>query len=79
MKIYRHVNLSFFLFSQSKLSEIRIWDLSRRITTAHWTAHSGFVRGVSYSPDGERFYSCGEDKFSMLLLIYVIHIHKIVY
>ena len=26
------------------------------------TAHSGFVRGVAFAPDGDTVWSCGDDK-----------------
>ncbi|CAM9443508.1 unnamed protein product, partial [Phaeothamnion confervicola] len=42
--------------------EIRVWDMSRR--GCAWRAagaHSGFVRGLAVTPDGESFLSCGDD------------------
>ena len=42
--------------------EVRIWDLSH--SRALWSApaHAGFVRGLTVTPGGARFLSCGDDK-----------------
>jgi WD repeat and SOF domain-containing protein 1 len=42
--------------------EIKVWDLSRRTTFWSAIAHSGFVRGVAPDPEGNSFFSCGDDK-----------------
>ena len=42
--------------------EVRVWDLSSRTTLWRAPAHAGFVRGVSVSASGDKFYSCGDDK-----------------
>lgn len=42
--------------------EIRLWDLASRKCTRHFIAHEGWVRAISYSPDGQQFISVGDDK-----------------
>lgn len=42
--------------------EIRIWDLPTRKPTRNFIAHDGYVRGITYTPCGERFLSVGDDK-----------------
>lgn len=43
--------------------EIRIWDLSDQTTArAHPKAHTGWVRGLTCSRNGEVLVSCGNDK-----------------
>ncbi|CAM9153987.1 unnamed protein product [Ascophyllum nodosum] len=41
--------------------EIRLWDLSRRNCVWRAVGHRGFVRGLSVTPNGERFLSVGDD------------------
>lgn len=42
--------------------ELKLWDLARG--EARWSvvAHTGWVRGVSFSPDGSSVWTCGDDK-----------------
>mmetsp|Transcript_6052 Transcript_6052/g.14561 ORF Transcript_6052/g.14561 Transcript_6052/m.14561 type:complete len:445 (-) Transcript_6052:139-1473(-) len=42
--------------------ELKLWDLARG--EARWSvhAHSGFVRGVAFAPDGGSVWTCGDDK-----------------
>ena len=42
--------------------EIRIWDLALRRTVWAAYAHTGFVRGLAVSRDGEFLFSCGDDR-----------------
>lgn len=42
--------------------EIRLWDLASRKCTRHFIAHEGWVRAISYTPDGQQFISVGDDK-----------------
>eukprot|EP00960_Hanusia_phi_P067676 766679-Hanusia_phi.AAC.3 len=42
--------------------ELRLWDLSTGNCRWSTIAHSGFVRGVTFSRDGESLWSCGDDK-----------------
>lgn len=42
--------------------EIRIWNLPTRTCTRNVVAHDGWVRGIAYTPDGDRFLSVGDDK-----------------
>ncbi|CAH2108425.1 unnamed protein product [Euphydryas editha] len=42
--------------------EIRLWDLASRKCTRHFVAHEGWVRAISYTPEGQQFISVGDDK-----------------
>ncbi|EKX50159.1 hypothetical protein GUITHDRAFT_135342 [Guillardia theta CCMP2712] len=42
--------------------ELRLWDLSTGNSRWSTIAHTGFVRGVTFSRDGENLWSCGDDK-----------------
>lgn len=42
--------------------EIRVWDLPMRSCVRNFVAHEGFVRGITYTPCGERFITVGDDK-----------------
>ncbi len=41
--------------------QLRIWDLSRGRTLRTITGHAGAVNSVTFSPDGERLASAGDD------------------
>jgi WD repeat and SOF domain-containing protein 1 len=42
--------------------EAIVWDLSSRKKLWSVYAHTGFVRGLTVSPEGSHFISCGDDK-----------------
>lgn len=42
--------------------EIRIWDLVRKTCLRNFTAHEGWVRQMCFAPDGESFFTIGDDK-----------------
>lgn len=42
--------------------EVCVWDLSRRLLTRRFLAHEGFVRGICYTVQGDRFLTVGDDK-----------------
>jgi WD repeat and SOF domain-containing protein 1 len=42
--------------------EIRVWNLPTRTCSRHVVAHDGWVRGLTYTPCGERFLTIGDDK-----------------
>jgi WD repeat and SOF domain-containing protein 1 len=42
--------------------EVRMWDLAHRKTVWSAYAHAGIVTGLTVAPDGDSFFSCGEDK-----------------
>lgn len=50
------------LCSGSFDGEIRVWDLPTRTCIRNFTAHSGFIRGISYLPDGNTFITVSDDK-----------------
>lgn len=42
--------------------EIRMWDLPTRNCLRSFVAHEGFVRGITYTADGNKFITVGNDK-----------------
>ena len=42
--------------------EIRLWNLPLQKCIRSMTAHSGFVRGIAFSNDGNHLFSVGNDK-----------------
>lgn len=46
--------------------EVRVWDMSRRVTVWNTHAHQGFVRGIAPDVSGNAFYTCGDDKYVKL-------------
>jgi len=42
--------------------EVRIWDLANRASSRNLVAHDGFVRGITYTQDGGRIFTVGDDK-----------------
>ena len=46
--------------------EVRVWDVAHRALMWAAPAHSGFVRGLSVSHDGETFVSVGDDASAKL-------------
>ena len=50
------------VLSGSADGEIRMWDLASKKQMWSAVAHSGFVRGISVSADGERAVTCSDDK-----------------
>lgn len=58
----KHPNSLSTLVSGGYDGEIRQWDLATKECRRKFLAHDGFVRGMSYTPDGSRFISVGDDK-----------------
>ncbi|XP_064652260.1 DDB1- and CUL4-associated factor 13-like [Lineus longissimus] len=50
------------LLSGAYDGELKLWNLPRRECTRSIQAHDGFVRGICCHPNGEYFFSCGDDK-----------------
>lgn len=50
------------IFSGSCDGEIRFWNLTTRRCLQHIQAHTGFVRGLTCSPEGNIIISVGDDK-----------------
>ncbi|XP_065651483.1 DDB1- and CUL4-associated factor 13 isoform X2 [Hydra vulgaris] len=42
--------------------QIKFWHLQTRSCQKTVTAHSGFVRGITFSPSGQKLFSVGDDK-----------------
>ncbi|KAJ8866942.1 hypothetical protein PR048_032804 [Dryococelus australis] len=51
-----------WLVSGSYDGEVRLWDLPQRENLWSFQAHSGYVRGLSFIPDGTQFVTVGDDK-----------------
>ncbi|XP_067010054.1 DDB1- and CUL4-associated factor 13 [Anabrus simplex] len=58
----KHPQRLSFLISGSYDGEIRYWDLPQQECVCSIQAHSGFVRGMTFVPDGSRLISVGDDK-----------------
>eukprot|EP01017_Pseudomicrothorax_dubius_P032225 TRINITY_DN4196_c0_g2_i7.p1 TRINITY_DN4196_c0_g2~~TRINITY_DN4196_c0_g2_i7.p1 ORF type:complete len:290 (+),score=44.65 TRINITY_DN4196_c0_g2_i7:37-906(+) len=50
------------IISGSYDGEIKCWDIPQRKTIFSINAHATAVHGLSYSPNGNNFLSCGDDK-----------------
>ncbi|XP_077990115.1 DDB1- and CUL4-associated factor 13-like [Glandiceps talaboti] len=57
----KHPSSLLTLISGSCDGEIRVWDLARRHCRRTITAHTGFVRGLCVRPQGDSFFSVGDD------------------
>ncbi|CAF1123687.1 unnamed protein product [Adineta ricciae] len=60
--ITKHSTQLSLLLSGSCDGEIKIWNVAQRVCQGTIPAHNGFVRGICVMPDGEAFYSVGNDK-----------------
>lgn len=60
--ISKHPSQLSTLVSGAYDGEICIWNLPTRTCIRKLPAHDGYVRGIVFSSDGERFLSVGEDK-----------------
>eukprot|EP00246_Nothoceros_aenigmaticus_P003399 TRINITY_DN14548_c0_g1_i1.p1 TRINITY_DN14548_c0_g1~~TRINITY_DN14548_c0_g1_i1.p1 ORF type:complete len:453 (-),score=56.93 TRINITY_DN14548_c0_g1_i1:44-1402(-) len=49
------------LISGSMDGDIRLWDVAYKRTVHEFRGHTGAVRGLAFSTDGQRFVSCGDD------------------
>lgn len=50
------------LASGSYDGEICVWNLPTRSKLRQFNAHEGFVRGITFTTDGDNFITCGDDK-----------------
>lgn len=50
------------LISGAYDGEIRLWNLPTRTCIRNFVAHDGWVRGIAFTPDGNRILSVGDDK-----------------
>lgn len=48
--------------SGSADGEVIVWDLASKTKLWSVVAHTGFVRGLTVSSEGDYFFSCGDDK-----------------
>lgn len=60
--VSKHPTQLSLVLSGSCDGEIKIWDVAQRICQETIPAHNGFVRGICVVPDGDAFYSVGNDK-----------------
>ncbi|XP_069699869.1 DDB1- and CUL4-associated factor 13 [Periplaneta americana] len=55
----QHLSL---LVSGSYDGEVRLWELPQQKCVRSFQAHDGYVRGISFLPDGGQFITTGDDK-----------------
>lgn len=55
----QHLSL---LVSGSYDGEVRLWDLPQQKCIRNFRAHDGYVRGITFLPDGQQFVTVGDDK-----------------
>ncbi|CAH1994538.1 unnamed protein product [Acanthoscelides obtectus] len=60
--IAKHPKKLSILISGAFDGEIRIWDLPQQVCLKNFVAHNGIIRGIAYTPKGNRFISIGDDK-----------------
>jgi len=58
----RHPTLLNTVASGSCDGVIKLWNLTTLTQRTSIQAHDGFVRGLTFTPDGKSMISCGEDK-----------------
>lgn len=58
----RHRDSLTKLLSGACDGEVKLWNLTSRSCLNTWKAHTSFVRGVTFSWDGNHVISCGSDK-----------------
>lgn len=58
----KHPKMLGTLVSGAYDGEIRLWNIPSRTCLRNVVAHDGWVRGIAFTPDGERFISVGDDK-----------------
>jgi len=51
-----------WLYSGSCDGELRLWDVAHQKLVRTVQAHDGFVRGITFSNEGNSFYTVGDDK-----------------
>lgn len=42
--------------------QVKLWDLAQKHCIRTVQAHEGYIRGVTFLPDGEHFLTVGDDK-----------------
>ncbi|XP_037938510.1 DDB1- and CUL4-associated factor 13 [Teleopsis dalmanni] len=58
----KHPKMLSNLVSGAYNGEVHVWDLANRATLRSFVAHEGFVRGITYGSNGDRFFTVGDDK-----------------
>lgn len=58
----KHPQTLSFLASGAYDGEVRFWDLPSRACRKSFQAHDGYVRGLTFTPDGANILSVGDDK-----------------
>jgi len=58
----KHASQLSTLMSGAYDGEVKTWSLSRGRCTRTILAHDGVVRDITYTTDGERFITIGDDK-----------------
>jgi len=58
----KHPTKLSWLYSGACDGELRLWDVAHRKVLQSVQAHDGFVRGITFSNEGNSFYTVGDDK-----------------
>ncbi|XP_053697742.1 DDB1- and CUL4-associated factor 13 [Sabethes cyaneus] len=58
----KHPKSLSLLLSGSYDGEVKLWDVANRTCLQSIQAHDGYVRGITFSNDGSRFFTIGDDK-----------------
>ncbi|CAG7816675.1 unnamed protein product [Allacma fusca] len=58
----KHPNQIAWLFSGDADGTVKQWNIAMKKCVRTLKAHSGYVRGISFTPDGETMISVGDDK-----------------
>eukprot|EP00698_Gefionella_okellyi_P006519 TRINITY_DN15854_c0_g1_i1.p1 TRINITY_DN15854_c0_g1~~TRINITY_DN15854_c0_g1_i1.p1 ORF type:complete len:441 (+),score=72.80 TRINITY_DN15854_c0_g1_i1:44-1366(+) len=54
------------MLSGSGDGEVKLWDLAQCEQVSSFKAHAGIVWGLTFSPNGQQFISCGDDTTAKL-------------
>ncbi|XP_017776905.1 PREDICTED: DDB1- and CUL4-associated factor 13 [Nicrophorus vespilloides] len=60
--ISKHPTSLSLLLSGAYNGELRVWDIPQKKCIREIQAHDGVLRGISYTNDGQHFFSIGDDK-----------------
>lgn len=58
----RHPRKVSAIASGSCDGQIKLWNLMTKTCSKTFDAHSGFVKGITFNPDGSNLFSVGDDK-----------------
>ncbi|KAJ9584143.1 hypothetical protein L9F63_021508 [Diploptera punctata] len=58
----KHPSRLSLLVSGAYDGEVRMWDLPRQRCIRNFRAHDGYIRGITFEPEGNNFFTAGDDK-----------------